>query len=161
MKDFDDIHLKLGIISCLTDFGYYIDEAEKLKHRKSYSREYQELSYSSMLPEVFAYYRDLDIPQEFLDKILVFSPGAGCYNLLVKEWDGEGDEFEIVNLNGIQYLRNMIEFDGQMLSETMADISKLLECPNLKRVYNIHFADNKEIAEVLCQLKTKGVEVIL
>jgi len=156
-----DINLKFAIIATLNKEGYYIEEAEKLKKTKSYSREYREAPFHSVIKEVYEYYLNLEIEENILNLITTFNPRGteNCYNLILKEWDGEDDTFDIKSLEGIELLTSMSTFGPYILRESV-DISALLKCSALKYIKQDSIPVNDHTKEVVELLVTKGVKLI-
>jgi hypothetical protein len=115
-----------------------------------------------MVPSVVAYYTNVELQQEHLDQIVTFTPAVyhSCYGYMVYDWGGEEDFFNITkNLNGIEQLRNMEEFDGSEILEGSPDISALLKCPSLKKVIlgGIDLSEKSE--KVIEKLRKNRVKV--
>lgn len=159
---FKDINLKFAIISCLNNEGFYINEAKNIKLKASNKLFFQRLSYDDIVPEVYIYYKDLEIEPDNLGIIKEFNPSASneCYNFLVKEWSGEDDIFNIKSLNGIEYLSNLTTFKPYGLLDYNVDIKALLKCKNLKTVHQEFIPKTDTNKKVIEKLKEKGVLLI-
>jgi hypothetical protein len=158
---FRDIHLKFAVLSCLNEKGLYIDEATQIKMGLYRKRAFVQLGYDEIVPEVYEYFEQLKIDESKLELITEFNPSASnaCYNLLVKEWSGEDDIFDIRTLDGIESLKNMSVFNPMGLMETEIDISALLRCKNLKIVYRNFLPDSESVHSVIEKLKMKGLQI--
>ena len=159
---FKDINLKFAVISCLNELNLYIDEAEKIKFAQYDKPSFEELSYDDIVPAVNNYYKNLEINEEDLEKIAEFNPSASnqCYNLLVKEWSGEDDIFDIKSLDGIENLPNLKIFNPFGLLDYKVDIKALLKCKKLKTVYQKFIPQTEAVKKIIEKLKEKGVELV-
>jgi hypothetical protein len=159
---FKDINLKFAVISCLNEFGLYIDEAEKIKLNLYGRNSFDKLSYDDIVPEVNTYYKGLEIDKSDLEKVIQFNPSTSntCYNLLVKEWSGEDDIFDIKSLDGIENLISMEIFNPYGLMNYNVDIKALLKCKNLKIVHQKFIPQTNSIKSVVEKLRIKGIEIV-
>lgn len=160
---FEDKNLKLALISCLTESnGLYLDEIKKLRDQAHERRFFHELELDDFLPNILEYYSNLDINQESLNLIMEFNPSSSniSYNLLVKEWSGEDDIFDIKSLDGIELLSNLAVFRPFGLLDWDVDIKALLKCKSLKTVYKEFLPDTIEVNLVVAKLLENGVELI-
>lgn len=158
---FKDINLKLAIISCLTEKGLFIEEANDLKMKAIDKRSFQNLDYDDVIPDVYDFYKNIKIKDE-LARITKFNPSASniCYNLIVKEWSGEDDIFDIQSLEGIENLNEMELFAPFGLLDYNIDISALLKCNKLETVNTEFIPKTLSTRGVLEKLNKRGVRVI-
>ena len=158
LQPFKDINFKISIIGALHDLGHYDTEAKAI-HERYYNA--SDFSYKP-IPEVLAFYQDLVIPQEILDKIEHLIPDGGdlCYVYLMHNWDGEDEQFDINSIEGIELLSNLQSFDPiRMINLEGIDYSPLLACKKLESVNPEFAAENPENDKVLAELESRGVEV--
>ncbi|MCE3229983.1 MAG: uncharacterized protein K0S32_4534 [Bacteroidetes bacterium] len=159
---FKDINLKFAIISCLNEKELYIDEAEQIKMKAYYKRSFQQLDYDDIVPEVYNYYKEVIVDDSELKLIFEFNPSASntCYNLLVKEWSGEDDIFDMTSLDGIESLENMSVFNPLGLMDNEINITALTKCKKLSVVHSEFLPRTGHVEEILSALKANGVRVI-
>ena len=167
MATFKDLNLKLSIIELLDSTSHIHTEANKVRQTASYTRAYRTTTWNEPIKAMMDYYKNVEIPQELLDKIVVFKPNIHLvYRQVVKEWDGEDQDLYIRKLHGIELLRNMAEFNDETLyqfaewnSKGEPDISPLLKCPKLKKVILLQTKITDKAGEVIKKLRAKGVSV--
>ncbi len=107
-----DLNFKLMIVQrlmyedelLLPKFDVY-EFAENYKGRKI---DLEEISYE-MIPEVKAWFEDLDIPLELLWDIkeLRASGGDAIYHQLIPHWDGEDEVFDVESAQDVEYFPNL------------------------------------------------------
>lgn len=161
MIRYRDFNFKLSIISCLNELGVHFDEAEKIRAKAMSTVGFRELAYDAILFEVSDYYERLSLEDHDLARIKVYAPTASssCYNLLVKEWSGEDDIFNIQSLNGIEYLINLEVFKPFGLLDYNVDIKALCLCKKLKVIYSEFIPVTRVNDNVLNSLSIKGIEI--
>ncbi len=157
-----NFNLKLSIIACLNERGLYFEAAELIKNELYGTLAFNNLDYDAIIPEIKRYYQKLELEQNHLDSIIEFNPSASnkCYNLLVKEWNGEDDIFDLKSLSGIEMLSNLKVFNPFGLLHQDIDLSALLLCQNLKFVHTEFIPENCYTNEILEKLKSIGIELI-
>jgi hypothetical protein len=162
MNAVSDINLKFAIVSCLNELGLYIDEADEIKMNAFDDPDFDELGYDDIVPQVYDYYKNLQIKPEDIEKITTFDATASseCYNFLVKEWSGEDDIFDITSLNGIEQLSNLEIFKPFGLLEYDVNIEALLLCKKLKTIHTQFIPDTTENKIILDEFRNRGGEVI-
>jgi hypothetical protein len=158
---FKDINFKFAVISCLNEKGLYVDEPTQIKLALYGKRNFAQLDYDDIVPEIHDYYKQLPLAKSNLDLITEFNPSASnaCYNLLVKEWSGEDNIFDIRSLDGIENLENLSVFNPLGLMEPNIDISALLKCKKLKTVYSDYLPDSHSAQATIEKLKMSGILV--
>lgn len=159
---YKDINFKIAIISCLHKNSYYITEANNIRLIANKKLKYQSLLYDDIVPEVFEFYKNVDIDSESLNTITEFNPSASnhCYNLLVKEWSGEDDIFNIKSLDGIENLTMMETFNPFGLLDFDIDIQALLNCKKLHTLYQKFIPNTEYTKQIVRQLSINGVKII-
>ncbi len=107
-----DLNFKLMVVQRLM----YEDELllpkfdlyEFAKNHKGRNIDLEEISYE-MIPEVKAWFEDLDIPLELLWDIkeLRAEGGDEIYHQLIPHWDGEDDVFDVESAQDVEYFPNL------------------------------------------------------
>ncbi|MEL1245304.1 leucine-rich repeat domain-containing protein [Flavobacterium sp. DGU11] len=107
-----DLNFKLMVVQRLM----YEDELllpkfdvyEFVKNHKGRAIDLEEISYE-MIPEVKAWFEDLDIPLELLWDIKELRADGGdeIYHELIPHWDGEDDAFDVVSAEDVKYFPNL------------------------------------------------------
>lgn len=107
-----DLNFKLMVVQrlmyddelLLPKFDVY-EFASNYKGRKI---DLEEISYD-MIPEVKAWFEDLDIPLELLWDIkeLRASGGDEIYHQLIPHWDGEDEMYDVVSAEDVKYFPNL------------------------------------------------------
>ena len=107
--DFEDFGFKLVVINSLLEKDTsFSDELQEMKEK--YVDEYDGDGYEC-IPEMVQYFENLKLTEEDLalaDK-LVFDGGEDIYILLMPNWDGESDEFDVKSVKGFELLPNLKE----------------------------------------------------
>lgn len=155
---FKDINFKFSVISALHEEGFYVAEAKALNDQ--YGDE-DDFSYKP-IPEVYEYYKNLEIDPEKLALVTSLYPDGGdqCYMYLMNNWDGEDDTFDISSIEGIEHLPNLKIFDPvSMITADGIDFAPFLKCEKLEEVNAEVMRDTEENRGVISQLKERGVEV--
>ncbi|AWH84182.1 hypothetical protein HYN59_03210 [Flavobacterium album] len=107
-----DLNFKLMVVQRLM----YEDELllpkfdvyEFVKNHKGREIDLEEISYE-MIPEVKAWFENLDIPLELLWDIKELRADGGdeIYHELIPHWDGEDDVFDVVSAEDVKYFPNL------------------------------------------------------
>lgn len=104
---FEDFGFKLVVIGSL--LGKDTSFAEELEEmQEKYVDEYDGDGYEC-IPEMVDYFENLKLTQEDLALVeeLVFDGGEDIYFLLMTDWDGESDEFDVSSVKGFELLPNL------------------------------------------------------
>lgn len=167
---FKDQNFQLAVINALTKIGHFGDVIEEIQRNKDFSGDgpyYADLEGDEWYgphPEVLS--RILEIPLTFkqLDRIKTLTPDAGddLYTLISPNWDGEDDQFLASSLEDIAMLKNLEEFSF-FHTLALSDYTPLLALPKLMKISPpaMGYADGSEDADMLNQLRQKGVEIEL
>lgn len=74
-------------------------------------------------------FESIEFSDEDLEKVesLTFDGGLEIYELLLPDWDGEDDVFDIHSIQGIAYLSNLksVEYISIIDDDLIADIEKM------------------------------------
>ncbi|MCM1535977.1 MAG: hypothetical protein NC126_08670 [Clostridium sp.] len=108
---FEDFGFKLVVIdSLLEKNASFSDELEEMKEK--YVENYDGDGYEC-IPEMVAYFENLKLTEEDLALVdkLVFDGGEDIYFLMMTDWDGESDEFDIKSVKGFERLPNLKEVE--------------------------------------------------
>lgn len=105
---FDDFGFKLVVINSLLDkevsFSTQLEEM-KAKYVDSFN-EYGSYQY---IPEMVKFFENLKLTEEDLKCVteLYFDGGEDIYFLIMPDWDGETEEFDVRSVDGYKLLRNL------------------------------------------------------
>lgn len=159
---YKDINLKFALISCLNEQDLLIEDAEAVRDTVYDTQVFQRLGYDDIVPKMKRHYEKLKLDPELLGKITEFNPygASSCYNLLVKEWSGEDDIFDIVSLDGIEFLPNLKIFNPGGLLDYRLNADALLRCEKLEIVHAHYLRDTENGEEIIQKLKEKGIEIV-
>lgn len=120
---FTDFGFKLVVINALLDKETsFSEELEKMK--EAYVDTYDGDGFEC-IPEMAAYFENLVLTEKDLEQVteLTFDGGEDIYFLLMTDWDGESNEFDVKSVKGFEKL------------------------PNLKKVYYIAMCDEELMDE--------------
>ncbi len=154
---FKDLNFKIAIMGVLHDLGYYSKEAEAIKDKSSWDKDYEPI------PEVLEFYKNVEIDPKYLAQIEKLQPDGGylCHEYLFTMWDGEDDQLDIHSIEGIEHLVNLKSFEPiSLITADGLDYSPLLLCPKLETVSLEFVKKDEKNEEVLKQLKEKGVQTV-
>lgn len=106
------------------------------------------------IPEIENQLLAIEIDDNLLKKVTSLSgEGYKVYGMIMPNWDGEGDEFDIQYLSGIEKMPNLEEI-GFIDFNCIIDAELLLQT-NIKRLFEF-FGLDEDIEE---QLEIKGVDL--
>ena len=109
-----DINLKILILEALNN--KHASVTERIKSIKS--KDYSDLIFGKNpkydwfdnIPEVIKEIEDIEITQDMLDEVTRLSAEcAEIHFMVMPNWDGEGDDFNIKSLKGIEKIPNLSE----------------------------------------------------
>lgn len=123
---FEDFGFKLVVINSLlgkeTSFAKELEEMQE-----KYVDEYDGDGYEC-IPEMVEYFENLKLTEEDLAMVeqLVFDGGEDIYFLLMTDWDGESDEFDVQSVKGFELLPNLksVEYIAMCEEELMEEFKK-------------------------------------
>lgn len=130
MSDFKSFNFKLVVIDELLKTGNFKKELAQLKS-KYWSSSYED---DTPIAEILNFFQELIIPSKLLKDIRALKIDAGneIYTLLIPNWDGELELFDIDTIEDIVLLPNLEEY----LELSMANVKNhniLLELKLLKK----------------------------
>ncbi|WP_309609362.1 WGR domain-containing protein, partial [Flavobacterium sp.] len=130
---FEDFNFKLQVIDHFIGKNIFDTELDVLKEK--YWDMDKNFSYEP-IPEIKKFFENLEIAPEILASITSFCPDGGdeVYGILIANWDGEDQIFDIQSLNDIKYLSNLIEFAPSAMIISNIDLSPLLQCEKLASI---------------------------
>ncbi|MCJ7842809.1 ybaK/ebsC family protein [Lederbergia sp. NSJ-179] len=111
-KIFKDFNFKLVVIEALLDQDpRFLKELNDLKDK--YVDDFEWYVGGEPIAEIRDYLEELILEKDDLEKVehLLFDGGHEIYHILKPDWDGEDDLFEIVSVEGFQYLKNLKTVD--------------------------------------------------
>ena len=103
---FEDFGFKLVVINSLleeeTSFQAELEEMQE-QYVEDFEEEY------TCIPEMIAYFENLVLTQEDLDKVteLTFDGGEEIYYYIMPDWDGELEELDVKSIKGFKLLKNL------------------------------------------------------
>ncbi len=153
MATFKSLNFKLVVIDHLLDQGHFVEQVESLKDKYWDDNNFD----FEPIPEILAYFEQMEIPESLLHEItsLTFDGGLSIYQIVIPNWDGEDDQFDVDSLEDITLLPNLESLlEISMLTAT--DISPLL---NLKKLKKVDWYAIKKDEDKANQLRQAGVEV--
>ncbi|MFT8352067.1 DUF6892 domain-containing protein [Clostridium saccharoperbutylacetonicum] len=105
---FDDFNFKLIVINSLLEQNPSF-EAELEKNKELYTDKYEWYSNAGPIEEMLEFFEELSLTQQDLDKItdLYFDGGNDIYGLIIPDWDGEDDFFDVHSVHGFENLPNL------------------------------------------------------
>ena len=123
---FEDFGFKLVVINSLlgkdTSFAKELEEMQE-----KYVDEYDGDGYEC-IPEMVDYFENLKLTEADLAMVeeLVFDGGEDIYFLLMTDWDGESDEFDVQSVKGFELLPNLkaVEYIAMCDEELMEAFEK-------------------------------------
>lgn len=123
---FEDFGFKLVVINSL--LGKETSFAKELEAmQEKYVDEYDGDGYE-YIPEMVEYFENLKLTEEDLAMVeqLVFDGGEDIYFLLMTDWDGESDEFDVQSVKGFELLPNLksVEYIAMCDEELMEEFEK-------------------------------------
>lgn len=110
-KKFKDLNFKLAVIQQLMYSNDFLQPAFDVKTFVG-PEKWQQIDHakhpSKAVSGVRQFFKDLDIPQELLDKVEVLDQNYHqAYHQVIPYWDGEGDEFNISSAEDVKLLPNL------------------------------------------------------
>lgn len=108
---FADFGFKLVVINALLDKETSFSEELK-KMKETYVDTYEGDGFEC-IPEMVAYFENLVLTEKDLEQVteLSFDGGERIYFLLMTYWDGESNEFDVMNVKGFEKLPNLKKVD--------------------------------------------------
>ena len=113
MQPFPDYGFKLVVLNELLENGSFADRLEKLKSTPEIALKIQgwgdDESFGETISEIDAFFRSVEITADDLSKItsLCFDGGNAIYQLIRPFWDGEDGDFDVLSVDGFEYLKNL------------------------------------------------------
>ena len=104
---FEDFGFKLVVISSLLEKDTsFAKELEEMKEK--YVDDFDGDGYEC-IPEMVEYFENLKLTEEDLALVeeLVFDGGEDIYFLIMPDWDGESEEFDVNSVKGFELLPNL------------------------------------------------------
>lgn len=107
------------------------------------------------IPEIEEQLLSIEISDELFKQVKLIS-GEACHvhHMIMPNWDGEGDDFDIQSFNGIEKLENL-EVIAFIMFNTSQDVEKILELKKLKTIEEYAGPDDN----ITRQLIAKGIEL--
>jgi hypothetical protein len=133
---FESFGMKLMVIDQLLDKDTsFSDELEELQEKCEDAVD--DMDAFECIPEMVEFFENLVLTDEDLEQVteLIFDGGNDIYFLLMPDWDGESDEFDVTNIGGYKRLTN------------------------LKRVEYISMCDEDLMEEWAEEFRQNGIEV--
>lgn len=125
-KMFEDFNFKLVVInSLLEEETSFADELEEMnaKYVDTYDGEEFEC-----IPEMVEFFENLQLTEEDLSLVteLCFDGGEDIYFMIMPNWDGESDEFDVRSLGGFKNLPNLnkVEYTAMCPEELMDEFEE-------------------------------------
>lgn len=109
---FEDFCFKLIVIDRLLEENpSFEEELETLKEK--YVETFEWYVGNDIIPEILTFFENLVLTEEDLEKVteLCFDGGNEVYFLLLPDWDGEDDFFEVTSIKGFEKLKNLKEVE--------------------------------------------------
>lgn len=153
MTTFKSLNFKLVIIDQLLERGHFTEQIKALKGKYWDGNNFD----FEPIPEILIYFKQLEIPENLLGEItsITFDGGLSIYQIVIPNWDGEDDQFDVDSLEDVTLLPNLESLlEISMLTAT--DISPLLKLKNLKKVDWYAIKKDEDKTE---QLRQAGVAV--
>ena len=104
---FDDFGFKLVVVnSLLNQENSFAAQLKQLQEQ--YVEAYEDGTFEC-IPEMVDFFENLQLTEQELESVkeLVFDGGEDIYFLLMPDWDGESDEFEVQSIGGVELLKNL------------------------------------------------------
>ena len=123
---FEDFGFKLVVInSLLLEETSFSKKLEEMKEK--YVEEYDGDEFEC-IEEMVQFFENLKLTEEDLAlvKKLVFDGGEDIYFLLMPDWDGESEEFDVKSVKGFEQLPNLkeVEYISMCEEKLMEDFEK-------------------------------------
>ena len=118
---FDDFGFKLVVVnSLLNQENSFAAQLKQLEEQ--YVEAYEDGTFEC-IPEMVDFFENLQLTEQELESVkeLVFDGGEDIYFLLMPDWDGESDEFEVQSIGGVELLKNLesVVYTSMCQSELM------------------------------------------
>ncbi|TRX35334.1 hypothetical protein FNW52_11480 [Flavobacterium sp. ZT3R18] len=141
---FKDFNFKLHIIDHFIGAGIFDKELNELQRK--YWDNNNDFSYEP-IPEIKRFFEELEITNEMLSAITSFCPDGGdnIYGIIIANWVGEDEIFDIQSLEDVAVLPNLFEFSPVALVVENIDLSPLLGCMNLKKMSFLDFTMDRAL----------------
>jgi len=151
---FNDFNFKLVVIESLIELNVLAEEIGELEDEFAASAPDE----SGIITGIRDTLQALKISDSQLQQItrLTFDAAGDIYHVLSPGWNGEDNAFHVKDISDCRLLQNLENF----IVLTMLgcdDLSPLLACPNLKKVYIPSYC-SKDVATIEL-LRAKGVDV--
>ena len=108
---FEDFGFKLVVIDALLDKETsFTEELEKMK--ETYVDDHDGEPYEC-IPEMVEFFENLTLTEKDLAQVttLEFDGGEDIYSLIMPDWDGESDEFDVKSVKDMKLLPNLKQVD--------------------------------------------------
>jgi len=130
MSDFKSFNFKLAVINELLKVGHFKKEIDQLKS-KYWSSDNED---DTPIAEILNFFKELKLSNKVLQEVrsLKIDVGNEIYTLLIPNWDGELELFDIDTIEDVVLLPNLEEY----LELSMANVKNhniLLELKLLKK----------------------------
>ncbi len=155
---FEDLNLKLAVLSVLMEDGHYAAEAERLADAHGAA-----VKEGEPIPEVMAFYRAIVLRPALLATVTRLAPDSSdlaYVHAMNEDWGGDGSALDIRSLAGIEHLTSLVAFSPvAMMAEGGVDHGPLLGCQKLVRVDMQFAVPGKASQTVAATLRGRGVVV--
>lgn len=104
---FTDFNFKLVVINSLLGKNKKTSFSEELTEMiERYGNEYEEFA---CIPKMVEYFENLRLTETDLAQVdyLIFDGGEEIYSIIMPDWDGESDDFEVRSVKGFEQLINL------------------------------------------------------
>lgn len=108
---FEDFNFKLVVINSLLEKKTSFSD-ELTERLKKYVDNYDGEDFEC-IPEMVDYFETLKLTETDLAQVnnLVFDGGEEIYFMIMPDWDGESDEFDVTSIKGFEHLTNLEEVE--------------------------------------------------
>ncbi|OBU29057.1 hypothetical protein C0Z01_11285 [Photobacterium kishitanii] len=129
----------------------YIDDISDMGFSDLIYGDNRKYQWFDCIPEVKSLLLSIDITDEQFEKVTLLS-GECCetHFLIMPNWDGEGDEFDLQSLTGTEKIKNLECLDLLNLSK-VRNVDKLCDL-NIKEINSCEGLD----ADIMDKLREKG-----
>jgi len=166
MKKFKSIEFKFAVIQSLIDAGFLKKEISVIEKRiqkgefDEYFRTCGKDRFYGPHPEIYDYFKNLDLSDELLRKVssINFEGGNEIYRMIAPNWDGEDDTFQVRTIEDVSFTPNLYELVDSVLLD-VKDATPLLQLRNLKTV-DVNYGDGIDDEKTISILEKKGVQIL-
>lgn len=150
-SEFRSFNFKLIIINELLSKGYYKDECIALKAKYWKWDDYRD----EPIEAIKEFCESIEIGKKELLEIdtITFDGGNNIYHLLIPNWGGEDDQFNINTLSDIGKLTNLKVIYAISMIDTQ-DLKPLLKLQNLKEIHHWYSIEENTVYP---ELQAKGI----